>query len=116
MQCPHWAHPEYILFGKNRGTQGYRCHGCQRTFQTMPRGKNPALKEQALKLYLQGLGLRAIGRILGVHHKTLSRWLVQAAGQLPVDQPKTKACSFIEVDELFNFVAKKIQMLDLGSG
>ena len=107
MQCPHCAHSDYILFGKNRGTQRYRCPGCQRTFQTMRRGKDPALKEPAQKLYLEGLGLRAIGRILGVHHKTVSRWLVRAAGQLPVDQPKTKACSFIEVDELCSFVAKK---------
>ena len=73
----------------------------------MRRGKDLALKEQAQKLYLEGLGLRAIGRILGVHHKTVSRWLVQAAGQLPVHQSKTKACSLIEVDELFNSVAKK---------
>jgi len=75
---------------------------------------SPALKEQAQKLYLEGLGLRAIGRILGVHHKTLSRWLVQAAGQLPVNQPKTKACSLIEVDELCSFVAKT--NLNAGSG
>ena len=81
----------------------------------MQRQGSPALKEQAQKLYLEGLGLRAIGRILGVHHKTLSRWLVQAAGQLPVNQPKTKACSLIEVDELCSFVAKKIKMLDLDS-
>ncbi|MEK9763900.1 MAG: helix-turn-helix domain-containing protein [Deltaproteobacteria bacterium] len=107
MQCPHCDHPDYILFGKNRGAQRYRCQACRRTFQTMRRGKDPALKEQAQKLYLEGLGLRAIGRILGVHHKTVSRWLVQAAGQLPVNQPKTQACSFIEIDELCSFVAKK---------
>ena len=115
MQCPHCAHPDYILFGKNRGAQRYHCQACRRTFQTLCRGKDLALKEQAQKLYLEGLGLRAIGRILGVHHKTLSRWLVQAAGQLSVNQPKTEACSLIEVDELCSFVAKKIQMLDLDS-
>ena len=37
------------------------------------------------------------------------------AGQLPVNQPKTKACSLIEVDELCSFVTKKIKMLDLDS-
>ena len=79
----------------------------------MRRGKDLALKEQAQKLYLEGLGLRAIGRILGVHHKTVSRWLVQAAGQLPVNQPRTKAFSFI-VDELCSFIAKK--NLNAGSG
>ncbi|MBT7204849.1 MAG: helix-turn-helix domain-containing protein [Deltaproteobacteria bacterium] len=82
---------------------------------TAQRQDSPALKEQAQKLYLEGLGLRAIGRILRVHHKTLSRWLVQAAGQLPINQPKTKACSLIEVDELCSFVTKKIKMLDLDS-
>ena len=71
MQCPHCDHPDYILFGKNRGAQRYRCQACRRTFQTLRRGKDPALKEKAQKLYLEGLGLRAIGRILGVHHKTL---------------------------------------------
>ena len=76
--------------------------------------KDPALKEQTHKLYLQGLGLRAIGRIRGVFHKTVSRWLVQAAGQLPVNQPKTQACSFIEVDELCTFIAKKNH--NVGSG
>ena len=114
MQCPHCAHPDYILFGKNRGAQRYHCQACRRTFQTLCRGKDLALKEQAQKLYLEGLGLRAIGRILRVHHKTPSRWLVQATGQLSVNQPKTEACSLIEVDELCSFVAKKIKMLDLG--
>ena len=100
MQCPHCAQPDYNLFGKNRGAQRYRCQACRRTFQTLREGKDPALKEQAQKLNLEGLGLRAIGRILEVHHKTVSRWLVRAAGQLPVNQPKTKACSLIEIDEL----------------
>jgi len=107
MQCPHCAHSDYIIFGANRGTQRYRCQACRRTFQTMRRGKDPALKEQAQKLYLEGLGLRAIGRLLGLYHKTFSRWLVPAAGQLPVNQPRTKTCSFIEVNELCDFVAKK---------
>ena len=84
-------------------------------FRQCSEAKIPPSKNRLKSLYLEGLGLRAIGRILGVHHKTVSRWLVQAAGQLPVNQPKTQACSFIEVDELCSFVAKKIQMLDLGS-
>jgi len=115
MQCHHCDHSDYILFGKNRGAQRYRCQASRRTFQTMRRGKDPTLIDRLKSYNLEGLCLRAIGKILGVHHKTVSRWLVQAAGQLPANQPRTKACSFIEVDELCSFVAKKIQMLDLGS-
>ena len=114
MQCPHCAHPESIRYGTSRGVQRYHCQACLRIFQTLRRGKDPALKQKACQLYPEGMGMRAIGRVLGIHHKTVSRWLVQAAGQLPVNQPKTQACSFIEIDELCSFVAKKIP--NAGSG
>ena len=76
-------------------------------FQTLRRGKDPALKQQACQLYLEGMGMRAIGRVLSIHHKTVSRWLVQAAQALPANSPQTKVCTFI---------AKKISMLALVSG
>ena len=114
MRCPHCAQPDYNLFGKNRGAQRYRCQACRQTFQTMQRqGYRP-----------QRIGSKAIPQRTGAQsHWQNSRgasqnglpWLIQAAGQLPVNQPRTKACYFIEVDELCSFVAKKIQMLDLRS-
>ena len=76
--------------------------------------KDPALKQQACQLYLEGMGMRAIGRVLGIHHKTVSRWLVQAAQALPASPPQTEACSFIEIDELCTFIVKK--NLNVGSG
>jgi transposase-like protein len=79
MQCPHCAHPGSIRYGTSRGAQRYRCQACRRIFQTLRRGKDPALKQQACQLYLEGMGMRAIGRVLGIHHNTVSRWLVQAA-------------------------------------
>jgi transposase-like protein len=76
--------------------------------------EDPALKQQACQLYLEGMGMRAIGRVLNIHHKTVSRWLVQAAQALPASPPQTEACSFIEIDELCTFIAKK--NLNVGSG
>ena len=110
------AHPDSIRYGTSRGVQRYRCQACRRIFQTLQRGKDPALKQQACQLYLEGMGMRAIGRVLGIHHKNLSRWLVQAAQALPASSPQTEACSFIEIDELCTFIAKKISMLALASG
>mgnify|MGYP006430635013 CR=1 FL=1 len=51
MQCSHCAHPDYILFGKNRGAQRYRCQACQRIFQTLRRGKAPPPSKNRLKSY-----------------------------------------------------------------
>ena len=66
------------------------------------------------QLYLEGIGMRAIGRVFGIHHKTVSRWLVQAAQSLLASPPQTEACSFVEIDELCTFIAKK--NLNVGSG
>jgi IS1 family transposase len=55
------------------------------------------------------MGMRAIGRVLGIHHKTVSRWLVQAAQALPASPPQTEVCSFIEIDEFCTFITKKSQ-------
>ncbi|MEC7221627.1 MAG: helix-turn-helix domain-containing protein [SAR324 cluster bacterium] len=83
-------------------------------FQTLRRGKDPALKQQACQLYLEGMGMRAIGRALGIHQKTVSRWLIQAAQSPPPCSPQTVVCSFIKIDELCTFIAKK--NLNVGSG
>jgi len=114
MQCSQYAHPDSILYGTSRGVQRYRCQACRRIFQTLRRGKDLALKQQACPLYLEGMGMRAIGRVLSIHHKTVSRWLVQAAQALSASSPQTKACSFIEIDELCTFIAKKNP--NVGSG
>jgi len=59
--------------------------------------------------------MRAIVWVLGIHHKTVSRRLVQAAQSLPASTLQTEACSFIEIDEICTFVAKKISVLALAS-
>ena len=107
MQCPHCAHPDSIRYGTSRGVQRYRCQACRGIFQTLRRGKDPALKQQACQLYLEGMGMRAIGKVLGIHHKTVSRWLVQAAEALRQahHRPKSARSSL-----------KKISMLALASG
>ena len=117
MQCPHCAHPDSIRYGTSRGVQRYRCQACRRIFQTLRRGKDPALKQQACQLYLEGMGMRAIGRVLGIHHKTVSRRLVQAlpshsqqAHHRPKSAPSSKSMNSARSS------LKKISMLALASG
>ena len=62
------------------------------------------------------MGMRAISRVLGIHLKTVSRCLVQAAESLLASPPQAEAYSFIEIDKLCTFIAKKITMLALASG
>ena len=114
MQCSHCAHPDSIRYGTSRGFQRYHCQAYRRIFQTLIRVKDSALQQQARQLHLEGMGMRAIGRVLGILHKTVSRWLVQAAQSLPASPSQTEVSSFIEIDELCTFIAKK--NLNVGSG
>ncbi len=54
MQCPHCVYPDSIHYGTSRGVQRYRCQACRRIFQTIRRGKDLALKQQACQIYLEG--------------------------------------------------------------
>ena len=60
------------------------------------------------------MGMRAISRVLGIYLKTVFRCLVQAAEALLASPPQTEAYSFIEIDKLCTFIAKKNH--NVGSG
>lgn len=57
------------------GKQRYRCKSCGFNFTTGFRGKPIELRQRALQLYLDGLGFRAIGRILEVSNVTVLNWV-----------------------------------------
>ena len=116
MQCPHCAHPDSIRYGTSRGVQRYRCQACRRVFQTLRRGKDPALKQQACQRYLEGMGMRAIGRVLGIHHKTVSRWLVRASQALPANHHRPKPAPSSKSMNSARSSLKEISMLALASG
>lgn len=83
---------------------------CQRYFtpQPKPKGYDPALKAQALKLCLEGMSFRAIGRQLGVHYQSVVNWLnTHHDGHLPESVEDTTPSDTIEIDELFTFIGKK---------
>ena len=78
------------------------------SFEHYDKAMNQPSSNRPVNSISEGMGMRAIGRVLVIHHKTVSRWLVQAAQSLPASPPQTDACSFIEIDELCPFIAKKI--------
>lgn len=97
--------------GKNpSGSQRWFCQDCQRTYtpKAMPMGYGQAKHRQALRLYLEGMSYRAIGRMLEVHHQTVINWVEAHAAQLP-EPPMSDEVAVVELDELYTFVEKKAQ-------
>ncbi len=90
-------------------SQRYRCQQCRRYFtvERKPHGYDVALRKQALQLYLEGTSFRTIGRLLGVHHQSVSNWITEAATALPAQVTDATPAETIELDELYTYVREK---------
>ena len=55
------------------GTQRYRCKGCSKTFveQYKKEAYKPGVKEKIVEMAIDGVGVRATGRLLGVDQNTV---------------------------------------------
>ena len=109
--CPHCGQAEHVIrSGLNHThSQRYRCQVCRRyfTMERKPLGYADGVRKQALQLYLEGTSFRAIGRLLGLHHQTVSNWITQAADALPAQVSDATPAETIELDELYTFVTRK---------
>ena len=81
---------------------------CKRKYtpEPKPRGYPPEVRQQAIRMYVDGLNLRRIGRQLGLHHRTVSLWVQTYAASLP-DPPVPEEVAAAELDELFTFIGDK---------
>lgn len=61
----------------------------------------------AIKMYLEGLGFRAIGRLLDVSHQTAYRWVRQAGEQHQIQLDNSQGINIVELDEIHNYTKHK---------
>ena len=100
------------------GKQNYHCKKCARQFISSYTqvGYPSSVKENCLKMYVNGLGFRAIERITGVNHNTVIRWVRKSAIALP-DVPEVNEIPEItEIDELQTYVGQKKQDMVVDNG
>ena len=58
-------------------------------------------------MYVNGLGFRAIERVMGVNHNPVIRWVRKSAIALPNAPIIDEIPEITEIDELQTFVGKK---------
>lgn len=112
MHCIACGGTDYRKNGVNKGKQRYVCKGCGYTFTNAHgRGKPPALKLQALRLYTENAGLRSIARLLGVSPSTAMRWVADSGRQIMERMRATlpsdiDGMDVIEIDEMWHYTQK----------
>jgi len=110
MKCPYCQNAsQQTKAGRNvSGTQRYRCGACQKNYTPEPKvhGYDESIRYQAVRMYVDGINFRRIGRQLGVNHQSVVNWVRAYVHQLP-DAPVPKTVDTLELDELFTFVEQK---------
>jgi len=113
MNCPKCISEDFVKNGIKYSKQRYKCKKCGCNFtQSHKPGASLEIKLQALQLYLEGMGFRAIGRILNVSNVTVLYWIrtlgksvkTYIQTQIPDD---IRHIDVIEMDEMWHFTKKK---------
>lgn len=119
MQCPKCKSSTYTKCGKVKGIQRYKCKGCKCQFtRSTPLGESDKTKEFALKLYLEGIGFRAIGRLLDVSNVAVLKWIRKFGNRAELLHKealgKIQKVSTIEIDEMHHYIGKKTKKSGCG--
>jgi transposase-like protein len=85
MKCPECGSHHIHKNGIKKGKQNHICVDCGRQFidsaQKISRGYSDEVRRECLKMYVNGMGFRAIERVKGIHHTTIIHW-VKIVGKL----------------------------------
>ena len=113
--CPR-CHSLSRKNGKSRhGHQRWLCKGCGATFGEMDRRRvELALRQSALSHHAEGIGLRAIERLVGVSHNSVTRWVRQEVAGKALAKLDAADVHYVQADELWSYVGSKKQ--HFGSG
>lgn len=110
MPCPECGSTNIRKNGHRKGKQNHSCADCRRQFidaYEPHRGYSDEVKRECLKMYVNGMGLRGIERVKGVHHTTVITWIKAVGKNLPDAYDPDEIPQVGELDELQTFVGSK---------
>jgi transposase-like protein len=124
MNCPKCSSNSNCKAGTAKGRQRYKCKECHYHYTVEKKSdvKTKETKKLALELYLEGLGFRAIGRVLKVSYATVYSWIKNWGEK--VELPKREdPIAIVELDEIHSYVSQKkttaghgLLLIDMESG
>jgi transposase-like protein len=111
MHCRHCESTDLIKRGSKGGYQRYLCRDCGRYGTDREPRFSAETKAMAIQMYLNSMGIRAIGRVLKASPAAVLNWIrkehaalqLQQAGKGPV---RTGVPDIIEMDEIYTYVQK----------
>lgn len=114
--CPKCGNERIIKSGVVAGKQRYHCKECNYFFTVAKMGKriDNYYVVKALQLYLEGMSLREIERILGVSHVTISNWVKEYNLKRVPNQQYHPAYKIVNHSELIHYLSEKERLEGAG--
>jgi transposase len=116
MDCPKCKSSQKVKSGIIKSRQRYKCKSCSYnyTVEMKSTAKPDSMKKAALRLYLEGLGFRSIGRFLGVSNVSVLNWIRSFGEEVATLHQDSKEIEVIELDEMHSYIGSKKTIV--GSG
>lgn len=104
--CPKCENTEIVKSGIVKEKQRFYCKKCNYYFTVNKIGKkiDDYYVTKALQLYLEGLSLREIERILGISHVTISSWIKESKLKKPANSDFHTNYKVYKQDELIEYI------------
>ena len=114
MNCPGCGSINYYKDGKAQGRQRYRCKECHYHYTVEKKSgvKSVETRKLALELYLEGLGFRAVGRVLKISYTTVY-YRIKEWGEKVMLPKREEAIAIVELDEIHSYVSQKKLLPDM---
>ncbi|OAV64898.1 Transposase [Bacteroidales bacterium Barb6XT] len=112
MKCPKCSSEKKIKAGVAKGRQRYKCKDCGCELKST--AKPDSLKKQALHLYLEGLGFRSTGRLLGVSNVSVLNWIRNFGEKVPGLGSESKEIEMAGADEMHSYTGSKKTVVGYG--
>jgi len=108
MNCPKCGSTEYCKDGKIKERQRYKCKRCVYRYTVTHKSdvKSQETRRVAFEMYLEGLGFRAVGRLLKISYGTVYHWIKNWEKQIELPK-RNEQIEIVELDEIHTYVGSK---------
>lgn len=110
--CHHCNSTNFKKNGSNANVQRYVCRNCGRSFTSNGERYSRLVKEQAIRMYLNNVGIRKIALFLNVSPPGVLKWIRKAGEDVSFrlrtasNQVKDSLPDVIEMDEIYTYIKK----------
>ncbi len=111
MRCPACEGTDLVKRGRKSGKQRYACRACGRHCTDSQPRFSAETKAMAIEMYMNSMGIRAIGRVLGASPAGVLKWIRKEHAMLQQKLAHAAAvdtgeADVIEMDEIYTYVQK----------